>query len=359
MTKSKEDAYSGRHLPRTALTQMNKKLAFILSLVLTASMLIVLPAGAAEKPAPQPTVTAQQYEQMVRESLGAMAAAYEQRDLRQFMKLVSPDFVGDDFLMYRAVRRDFRYFDNIDLQLNIDGFAVNRKGDAQVAVKYNRSVISNKDGRVYTDRGLTQLTFRVENGQAKLYDMKFPLIFGLSEGLQVASGIVRTAETSNVLVMDRRGNVRVLPFRDAVSATNSNSVSSGTVTLTSNGSSSEGFDFSTLTKTHSLSLIPSGNVGVFYLGELAFQNAYVYYGLPPNSFDTTSAAPDPASVTYNGPPNVVPLFGAITPAPGAVYALQLSTGKFALVEIRSYSVTGLSATVVIRYKYQPSGSRSF
>ena len=337
---------------------MNKKLAFILSLVLLASILVALPVYAAEKSAGG-NVTAEQYEKMVRETLDTMTMAYEQKELRKFMKLVSADFVGDDFLMYRAVRRDFRFFDNIDLSLNIDSFAVNRKGEAQVAVKYNRFVIANTDGRSYKDSGLTQMTFHIEDGQAKLYDMKFPIIFGLSEGMQIASGIVRTTETSQVLTLDRRGSVNVLPFRDAVRATNSVSVTSGTFSLISNGAIYDNFTFATRTKTSAASFIGDIANG----GAALVFNGTEYQELSPGMFDFTTSVPTGG---YTTAPTFVMLLTAVGSPPtiisiaGKVYALHLTSGKYALIEITSVSgPTGGYTTVTFRYKYQPSGSNTF
>ena len=303
-------------------------------------------AGAAEPAGPSPNLTSAQYQQMVKDTLAELAANYQQEDLRGFMKLVSSAFVGDDYLLYRAVRRDFRFFDDIVLRVDIDGFAVDPKGRAQVTVKYNRAVIANKDSRPYRDSGLTQLTFTLEDGRAKLYDMKFPMIFGLSEGLQVASGVVRSAETAMVIVIDRRGNVYLLPFQDAVAAADGNSVVRGIVTLQTDGAGMDCFSFADNRKIRSITL-----QGDFAVGpNLMFKHGTKWLRLI-TGFDSVNRAPDPA--TYLAEPST-------SVAAGEVYALRLANGKFAVMEIRAFYQPGGDAwTTIVRYKYQPSGSRSF
>lgn len=336
-----------------ALLRMSKKLVFILSLILLASMLFVLPASAAQVSTPQQDLSPYHYEQMVRDTLTALATAYEQKDLRAFMNLVSPDFAGDDFLLYRAVRRDFRFFDNIDLRLDVDGFAIDRKGRAQVTVKYNRSVIANKDSRSYKDSGLTQMTYQSDAGQIKLYDMKFPLIFGLSEGLQVASGVVRTTETSNVLVVDRRGNVNVVPFREALEAANNNSVVRGITSLRADATGMDNWSFADNRKSRSMTLQGDFAIESF----LMFKAGTKWLKLPASTdFASLTQVPNPATTTYNTT-TITPG----SPVIGDVYALQLASGKFAVIEIRDYqaSAVGGSWTAVVRYQYQPSGSRNF
>lgn len=323
----------------------------MLPLVLLVSLLLVLPASAAEIPADQQILSQYQYEKMVRDTLIDLSDAYEQQNLRAYMNLVSPDFVGDDFLLYRAVRRDFRFFDNIDLRLDIDGFAIDRKGRAQLTIKYNRSIISNKDGRSYKDSGLTQLTFHIEAGKAKLYDMKFPLIFGMSEGLQLASGIVRTTETSNVMVVDRRGNVSIEPFREALDFAASNSVIRGITSLRADASGMDSWSFADNRRIRALTL-----QGDFSITEIMqFRPGTKWLRLPSSTdFDNISQLPDPATTTYSRA-------STTTVAGGEIYALQLSSGKFAIIEIRDHqeSTSMFSTTAIVRYKYQPSGSRHF
>lgn len=315
-------------------------------------MLFALPAGAAGAAALQTDISPARYEEMVKDTLAAMERAYEQEQLRKFMDLVSPDFSGDDFLIYRAVRRDFRFFDDIKLYLYLDSFSVDAKGRAQAAVKYNRSVIANKDSRSYKDSGLTQMTFVIEDGKAKLYDMKFPMIFGLSEGLQLTTGIVRTAETSRVMVVDRRGNVYVLPFREAMDIANGTSVLRGMMYLSSTAGAIQGVSLADNAKVTGGTL--QGDFGWDTSGYLILKPGTRYLALPDWSFDSTNQAPDPAMGIYSSGPMGAPAL------PGWTFALQLAgSNKFAIIEIQSVSTDMVTTTGVIRYKYQPSGSRFF
>lgn len=322
-----------------------------LRILLTALLIIgllVLPAGANAAEG----ITTIQYEALVRESLNSLGQAYEQKDLRAFMNLVSPNFVADDFLMYRAVRRDFRYFDSIRLRLYVDNIAVDSKGRAQVALRYIRNVIAAKDSMTYRDSGLTQVTLHIVDGRAKLLDMKFPLIFGLSEGLQVASGVVRTAETERVIVVDRRGNVSEKPFREALDAANGNSVVTGTKTLV------------TQTKTQSWSFVDSAvqeGSGIIFDGDVAFFDVFLYFAsnVKHKKLSTTFADTTQAPETgYSSASSEMPVIGD-------VYALQITESgalKYAVFEILDYSFTaGTPHTIrgTIKYKYQPTGSRSF
>jgi hypothetical protein len=331
---------------------MPKKIVRLITFLGLVNILLLIPAAVAAD------VTTSQFGQMARNTLAALGSAYEQEDLQRFMKLVSPDFTGDDFLLYRAVRRDFRFFDNIDLRLNVDSIAIDPKGRAQLTVKYNRSVIANKDGRSYKDSGLTQMTFNLEEGQAKLYDMKFPLIFGLSEGLQIATGLVRTMESVNVLTLDRSGNVNVQPFNDALNVANGNSVIQGMVTLTSTSNSIQGFSMAERRKIISAADL-QGDFGWFpWEPCLLLQNGTKYTQLSDWSFNRITEAPDPTVTVYE----TFTATSFVLVAVGQTFALQLAgSNKFAIIEIESCSsnpaVENTSGT--FRYKYQPSGSRSF
>lgn len=332
---------------------MAKKKLWLVSCLLLVNLLLGLPAAAAEELAPQPNISRFFYEQMVKDTLAMMKTAYEQKQLRPFMKFVSQDFTGDDFLLYRAVRRDFRFFDDIKLYLYVDSFSIDTKGRAQVAVKYNRNVIANKDSRSHRDSGLTQMTFIIEDGQAKLYDMKFPMIFGLSEGVQITTGIVRTAETGNVIAMDRRGNVSVKSFKDALDIANGTSVRRGMVHLSSSAGSIQSFSLEDNMKVTGASLQGDFGWGPTGPGYIDVQPGTRYIVLPDWSFDSTNEAPDPAMVMYNTGPIGSPAY------PGQTLALELSGGgKFAIIEVQS--VTGTTdVNGTIRFKYQPSGSRFF
>lgn len=155
-------------------------------------------------------------EVQVKQVLDDMVNAYRQRNIRAFMNHVSKDFRGEFSLLTLGVRRDFRSFDDVDLRYIVVNTA-GGDGKAEFTVVYQRRVISARDGHSYKDSGLTQLLFVNENGQAKLLSMKYPLLFGVSDaGRLAAGGIAASSENAEALVVDRQGNVAVVPFQQAV-----------------------------------------------------------------------------------------------------------------------------------------------
>ncbi len=299
------------------------------------------------------------YQQQVRETLAALATAYQQRNLRGFMNLVSPDFLGDDFLLDRALRKDFRNFDNISLRFNVNSINIDARGRAQVYTHYNRSVAAQKDGKTYSDHGVTQFTFHLRDGKIKLYDMKYPIIFGVSEASLLATGEVRTAENVNTLAVSRRGEVSVLPYNDAKQAADQSGVKRGTgirLQFSYTPEIVQGWSFADNRRTHPNS---------FHTIEGDFTFTTQWINLAPGTqvrkLSATDVAdvtevPDPSIYPYTpmselpGPPDVLPV------GLGNVYALKLSSGKYAVIKLVSFIHLN---EVVFDYKYQPSGSRRF
>lgn len=155
-------------------------------------------------------------EMQVKQALDEMVHAYRQRNIRVFMNHVSKDFRGEYSLLALGVRRDLRSFDDVDLRYVVVNTA-GGDGKAEFTVIFQRRVISSRDGLSYKDSGMTQLLFESENGQAKLVSMKYPLLFGVSDaGRLAAGGIAASSENADALVVDRLGNVAVVPFRQAV-----------------------------------------------------------------------------------------------------------------------------------------------
>jgi len=148
----------------------------------------------------------------VREALDAMVRAYCQEDARGFMSYVSQDFVGDDTVLDRAIRKDFTLFDNIDLRYTISSIASGGGGKIYVSIFYNRLVISTKNGNTYSDKGTTEFAFTVGDKGPKVYNMKKPLIFGLSDADEVAGGSVVIGTNDQVIQVGPGGDVFVGPI---------------------------------------------------------------------------------------------------------------------------------------------------
>lgn len=152
----------------------------------------------------------------VKQVLEAMVEAYKNEDARKFMSYISQNFAGDDVVLERAIRKDFTAFDNIDLRFTISTTATGSGGSVYVSLLYNRMLISTKTGDTFSDKGTTEFVFRAEKDGLKCFSMKNPLIFGLSDAGNVATGTVTNATTEQMIVVDQNGNVQKLPFDQAI-----------------------------------------------------------------------------------------------------------------------------------------------
>ncbi|MDD3065793.1 MAG: hypothetical protein PHT24_06020, partial [Endomicrobiaceae bacterium] len=110
-----------------------------------------------------------------------------------FMALVSGDFVPGSDILDSAVRKDFILFDYIKIEHFINNISQVSDGKVFISFRYNRSVISEKTGQTITGKGLTELILKNDGGQLKLYSMKSPLMFGLSDSSEIATGEVPQA----------------------------------------------------------------------------------------------------------------------------------------------------------------------
>jgi len=108
---------------------------------------------------------------------------------------------GDAGVLDNAIRKDFSAFDNIDLRYTINSIA-SGKGGIYVSISYNRALISSRDGRPYRDSGITEFVFRAAGDTVKVFSMKNPLIFGLSDAANVSTGTVRTVSNDPVIIVD-------------------------------------------------------------------------------------------------------------------------------------------------------------
>ena len=152
----------------------------------------------------------------VREVLQKLVDAYCQENPAAFMALVSDDFAGDAALLDRAIRKDFTAFDQIDLRFTVSSVASGAKGRVYVSLLYNRFLISAKSGASFTDKGTTEFVFEQKDDGLLVWSMKNPLIFGLSDAGNVATGTVYTAGNDTILVVDDAGNASQVPFQQGI-----------------------------------------------------------------------------------------------------------------------------------------------
>lgn len=136
---------------------------------------------------------------VIRAALDAMIAAYQDEDPRAFMRHVDENFAGDATILDRGVRKDFTLFDNLRLTYQLNNVAAGSGGKIFASFTFARQVTSARDARTYEDRGVTEFIFKLHADQALVTAMKHPLIFGLSEAADVATGVTNSAENTQTL----------------------------------------------------------------------------------------------------------------------------------------------------------------
>ncbi|MFA6433556.1 MAG: hypothetical protein WCW52_02560 [Elusimicrobiales bacterium] len=152
----------------------------------------------------------------VRGTLDAMFDAYSRENLGKFMGYVGDDFAGDKDILERAVKRDFDALSSINLRYTINNIAAGAQGRVFVSVTYNRMVFVNKTGASNTDAGATEFVFDSKDGRLSLFSMKQPLMFGLSDAENVATGTV-LGGGADILVLDDAGTIGGAGTRVAIS----------------------------------------------------------------------------------------------------------------------------------------------
>lgn len=140
----------------------------------------------------------------IKEVLDDMFKAYSDKNLQAFMRNVSNDFAGDRDFLELAIKKDFSALDNIRIHYTINNIASGQKVIA-VSLTYSRSFLSKKSGTITQDNGITEMVFKIQNNRFMLYSMKKPLLFGLSDADNVATGT--TPGQSDGIVIDEGGSV--------------------------------------------------------------------------------------------------------------------------------------------------------
>jgi len=144
----------------------------------------------------------------VKKTFNEMLQAYMREDLAGFMRYVSDNFQGDISILEDALEKDFRYFDNIKIYVSIS--RITKRGRYyDVCYRYNRQVTSTKTGKILKDSSSSCASFELEENQIKLVKLMAPLIFGVSEPEDVATGVTQEAVGTEVINVDEDGNVTV------------------------------------------------------------------------------------------------------------------------------------------------------
>ncbi len=275
------------------------------------------------------TVSPQRVSEQARQVLDALIAAYRAEDAAAFMRWVSPDFAGDSANLDRAIRKDFTAFDRIDLRYTLNNVAMDPKGRLFVAITFNRAVTSSRSGRTLTDAGATEFVLTPGEAGGRVFSMKHPLIFGLSDAENVATGQVAGGNDAERIVVDGQGNAGL---GNAAGA----DTEDGSFTLNADCSawpcpSYPGFDFAN-------QMLTQGGVGDINLETNlffpAFNQTVGYKVLGAVGINNVREVPD------SGYELSQPAMFQADANEGNTIALQLPSGKYALLEVVSYTDLG-------------------
>lgn len=165
------------------------------------------------------TVSTQDIRGAVLEVLNKLAEAYSNENTAQFMTIVSDDFDGDAVILDRALNKDFSIFENIDLRFRIYNIASGSKGRVYASISFNRFLVGTRDGVSYSDKGLTEFSFVSEGKGLKVKSMKHPIIFGVSDAANVATGIVVSGVDDEIITVNKRGEISLQPFSEVLNPT--------------------------------------------------------------------------------------------------------------------------------------------
>lgn len=278
--------------------------------------------------------------------------AYQRKDRAGFMAGVAEYFEGDFSALEDALSSDFRFLDSIAIQANVNR-VVNNSGVYELDFSYNRQVRSIRSGRFLKDSASSVVGFKRGTGGMKLYRMSAPLIFGVSDTGNVATGTVTNVSVGqNVLSVDPyTGEATNQQQQAVVTPAPSSTTVSGTKTL----GFAQSYTFDTDT-VNDFDFNPTigDMVAMEWAPNIGLRTGVLWQRVNSGFSATTSA---PASGYGAGPITNV--------SAGQVYALQLQPGpKYAVIEIVTANFGGMggggpNVTLTFRYKYQPSGSRSF
>ncbi len=282
--------------------------------------------------------------EMIEDTLDKLKTAYENENTMAFMRYVDPDFTGDATTLEFAIKKDFSLFDNIQIDFTISSIAY-QDGKYFVAINFNRSLESSATGEIYTDKGITEFTFKQEQGKAMLYSMKNPLIFGLSDANEVADGNVVSSENDSVIIVNDGGKITKGNISNIINDT-SMDTEGGTIELKSNGafdpgtgdSEYDGFIFS----QNAVVAYGTGDINPTDEPYLSVGNGALIYnfamdGVFPASIDDVHSIVSDSSFDNIGVPVQV----------GDVGEVKLSNGKYVVFQVLSVT----STTFTIKWKY--------
>lgn len=265
-------------------------------------------------------ISEQNIQDIVKDIINKMIDAYKSEDVNRFMSYISEDFAGENLDL--AIKKDFSAFNNIDLSYTLNNVATSEKGMIFVSLNYNRSVTSTKSDKTLTDNGNTEFVFKMEDIGPRVFSMNNPLIFGLSDAGNVATGA--KPPPTNAINEEAGGGT--------------STVKSGSITLLSN----EGFIFANGAMVSNF----SGDINMEF-NIIIMQNNTTAKDLGIVSINSITEAP---STGYD------PQGFRVDENIGHTFAIKLGNEKYALLEIVDWTDSGRGN---FKYKYQTDGTRNF
>ncbi len=156
---------------------MNRKLPTI-GLILTFAILALhaVACSAGTPATAKPKVVNQRA--LVRSSLDGLIAAFERKNVRQFMDLVSESYTGDASILESSIQRDFSAFTDIAIRYTFNNVTYDGKSMVSASITFVRDHTVIKTTKRATIRKQTTLIFKQEDGVYKLYSQKPPILFG-------------------------------------------------------------------------------------------------------------------------------------------------------------------------------------
>jgi len=301
------------------------------------------------------TISDQSLTESVKIVLDKLVEAYDNKNAPSFMSNISPDFAGDNVVLERAIRKDFTVFDNINLRYTVNSIGSGPKGRISVSILYNRTLISVKDGKSYRDKGTTQFVLESNTGGLKVWSMNNPLIFGLSDAANVATGITYLSGNDQIIVVDASGNTAVKPFSEAIKIIGQGSQVTEEKSITLNATNPGKFDGLILADDERTSETSNWNMS----GDFALMPE----GIVAMVFLHAGTTVAPLGVMNLSDVTKAPATGYLAfvqAKSGNCYAIKLSNNTYGAFEVMSINGNGLGGgSVLIKYKYQPSGSLTF
>lgn len=291
------------------------------------------------------TISDESVQDQVYLTLDKLIKAYQEEDSFAFMRLVSDDFVNGIDILDSAIRQDFSFFDNITLDYTINNITSARGGNLFVAISFNRMVTSSRSGETFSDKGVTEFIFKVEGNTPKIYIMKNPLIFGLSDASEVASGTVTTGLDEQVISVDNNGGITLKRIDELGSdETEGSTLPSGNITL--RGNFSDGLIMSTGQVYNGSS---SSAVDFYLETNILYSDSGAQYRLLGSiPIDDITSVPADGYMPING----------IHFNVGDTYAIKLPDDTYGVFEVTDF-VDIYPEYMGLVYKYQPNGSSNF